>query len=106
MSAVTPLTGLPAERVRLDPQSRARDVPGEIELIAAQIDDVRAELSRMEAQDFKQARMGMPIMASPPKPILQEKERRDLRRKLREREGQLLAELNDLLALEGSGGYY
>jgi hypothetical protein len=106
MSAVAPLTGLPAERVRLDPKSRDKDAAGPIELLASQIDDLRAELSRMEAEDFKKSRMGMPIGASPPRPILQDKERSDRRRKLRERENQLLAELNDYLAQEGGGRYY
>src|SRR3990167_2014187 len=106
MSAVAPLKGLPAERPRVDPQSRDKDASGPIELLAEQIDEVRAELSRMEAEDFKRVRNMGVIGAAPPKPILEEKERRDRKRGLRERENQLLSELNDYLAQEGGGHYY
>lgn len=102
----SPLTALPKDPALLDPDVHAKDAPMPYEQLASQIDEVRARLSMMAAEDFKRVRNIGVVPYSPPRPILQDKQREDERRKLRRREDQLLAEMNDYLAQEGGGRYW
>lgn len=99
----SPLTAFPKKPEFTDPDAHDKDAPSPAELLASQIDEVRSALSKMDAEDFKRVRNVGVVSYAKPRPILAEKQREDERRKLRRRENQLLAELNDYLAQEGSG---
>mgnify|MGYP001562749614 CR=1 FL=1 len=108
MSSVTPTTALPQEI----PTEAPGQVDGPLELIAAQLDEVRTELSRLDNEDMaasmKGPRMSGSCRPCPEKrrPALEEMRREDHRRKLRERERELSDALREQATTAGIRSSY
>lgn len=94
--AASPTTGVPAPNPTDDPAAGADVDDTAQQLIIDEIKDVREELSRMLGEDAKELR-GCPTVITnvQPTPSIAERDRRDKRRKLEEREAQLEKELRN-----------
>lgn len=80
-----------------DPTAEKDFVPGPIAPLVDELDDVRAQLSRMMGEDMKPMRKAAPAVYNPYPPIdLAERDRQQERRKLQNRETELMNELRSL----------
>ncbi len=94
--AASPTTGVPAPNPTDDPAAKAAEDNTTQQLLIDEIRDIREELSQMMGEDMKQMR-GQPVVITTlqPTPSIEERDRRDKRRKLEGREAQLEKELRN-----------
>lgn len=94
--AASPTTGVPAPNPTDDPAAKAAEDNTVQQNLIDELSAVREELSSMMGDDMKLMR-GRPavITTLQPTPTIEERDKRDRRRKLEEREAQLEKELKN-----------
>lgn len=91
-SPSTPVAGLPPAPVTADPQAHDKDNTDILDGLLRDLNEVRARISALMAEDFKEAKCGV----FDRRPLtMAELDRRDENVKLRERERQLMSMIRE-----------